>query len=341
MPEYVPILKSKPAEIWAWCNSTPAVTSKSRVLFEVVPSTTKRGPIYDFISRISRNWPTGSVMTVDSRSVNQPSSGVWAIAESLRQRIIPVCPVVRLDDSPQILSEVNAACALHSEGACLRLGSEDRDPDPCVTKSQVDILLQVIGLNTTEIDLLIDFKVIGSERDGARCVPLAISMLQWAAKTGSWRRVTVASGAFPQRISDLSTGMATSVPRFDADFFSQVVSASGNIQPDYGDYGINYPIIGPVIPRSPNPNLRYTEGLVWQVDREAKLLPGNESFFTICERVVQSGYRAGANYSAGDEEIERCSQGIGGAGTATQWLSYGTSHHLATIADRLTNLGAP
>lgn len=248
---------------------------------------------------------------------------------------------MRLDDSPRILRDVAAACALHSEGACLRLGSEDEDPNPSVPRGQLAKVLAGTGLRTRDIDLLIDFTTVASTRDVTRCVPLALDMLTRVAANGPWRSVALAAGAFPKSISALQSGSVTPLPRYDARFFAQVLSAGPQIQPDYGDYGINYPIMGPSPPRAPKPNLRYTDGLVWQVDREDRLLPGNDSFFTVCARAVQSGYWAGINFSQGDTEIERCSRRVGSAGTATQWLQYGASHHMASVVDRLATLGVP
>jgi len=230
---------------------------------------------------------------------------------------------------------------LHKEGACLRLGSIEQDPNPNISTLQISKLLNAIGLKTQDMDVLIDFATVASMRDVTRCVPSAIKMLVWANTNGPWRSVTIASGAFPPSISDLSLGVVTSLRRYDANLFSLVVAAGPVIQPDYGDYAINNPFLQPPAPRGPKPNLRYTSGMAWEVLREDTLLPGNQSFCTVCAKMVHSIHWAGRQYSAGDMEIERCSRQVGGAGTATQWLEWGASHHMAHVIDRLTNLGEP
>jgi Beta protein len=111
--------------------------------------------------------------------------------------------------------------------------------------------------------------------------------------------------------------------------------------PDFGDYGPASPAMPSDIPFAPLPNLRYSAADSWQVYREQKVLPGNESFYTLCQRVVQSNHWCGSGYSWGDGEIDRCSKSIPGPGTATEWRSYGTSHHLAHVVDRLATIGAP
>jgi hypothetical protein len=341
MTIYVPIFKSKPAEIWACQHASSNFLTKNRVVFEIVPGEDPDKTVTTFATRLSKAWPTGAVVTVDSRYVGRPHGMVYNIAQALDRHYIKECPVFHLDDSPLVLGEVRKSCALHAQGACLRLGSEDNDPDPTVSQTKVMTVLNAVGLMVSDIDLLIDFSVIDSIRDVTRCVPLAINMLSWAKKLGKWRSVTISSGAFPLSISNLGLGQATSLHRYDALFFTTVTQANLPIQPDYGDYGINYPRMPIPVPRGPKPNLRYTDGKVWQVYREDKILPGNESFYTLCSRVVNSAHWAGQNYSSGDVEIERCSRSTGGAGTATQWLAYGTSHHLVHVDHRLARLGVP
>ena len=338
---YVPILKSKPAELWAWTNASPTVLNATRVVFEVVPTDTKTPPVINFVNRLTRNYPVGQVIMVDCDLFGQNSRAVNEISQALIQNGVNERPVFRLSDTSPIISQIRQACTLHGQGACLRLGSDEEDPDPNVSTQDVLNAVGSIGLNTSQVDLIIDFKVVASARDIARCVPLALSMLVWAINCGNWRSVTLASGAFIRTISGLAPNRVSQLDRFDAMLFDRVVQGNPVIVPDFGDYGINYPIFGPTPPHAPNPNLRYTDGLQWQVDREPRNLPGNNSFYTICQRLVQAPYWQGANYSAGDRELQQYAQRIGGPGSATSWLSFGESHHFAHVVDRLATLGVP
>ena len=266
---------------------------------------------------------------------------VTQISQALMQKNVSERPVFRVYDTPGIMNQVRDACSLHGQGACLRLGSDDEDPDTGVPVPDVLSAIRSIGLTISQVDLLIDFKVVASARDVTRCSPLASNMLGWASKVGNWRSVTLASGAFVKTVSGLPVGRATSLPRFDATLYLAVVQGKPVIVPDYGDCGINYPIFGPTPPRAPYPNLRYTDGLQWQIDREERRLPGNDSFLTICHRLVQAPYWQGTNYSAGDRELSNYAQRIAGPGTATIWLQFAESHHIAHVVDRLATLGEP
>lgn len=341
MTGYVPILKSKPAEIWAWQSASPLVLNASRVIFEVVPTETKRPPVANFVRRLTQNYPIGRVITVDCDLFGQSSNAITEVSESLNQKNVSECPVFRLSDSPAILSQVRQACALHGQGACLRIGSAEEDPNPYVSYQDVVNVLRSVALDAWQVDLVIDLKVVDSLRSVSRSLPLALSLLAWAANCGHWRSVTLASGAFIKTISGLPSNGLSQLERFDAILFGQVTHSTPSIIPDYGDYGTNYPIFGPTPPRAPNPNLRYTDGLVWQIDREPRYLPGNNSFHTICQRLVQSSYWQGPNYSAGDSKLQQYALGAEGPGTPTNWLSFGESHHLAHVVDRLATQGAP
>ena len=350
MLQYVPILKSRAAEYWAWQQSSPAVVAAIRPVFEIVPNNGPGNDLNAFVNGIVPGWPQPAVLTVDTGYLNQiqPIAGtaynavLWT-ARELLTRGVASKPVMRLSDDAVVLGEVAAAAALHGQGACLRLGSPDDDPDPDEANALWPDVFQVTRLSPPDLDLLIDLWVVQSQRDVARATTVAIQMLQWAHQNGPWRSLSVASGAFPASISHLPTGTATALHRFDADLFDSIAAASPPVAPDFGDYGIWHPGLPPNIPRGPLPNLRYTDRREWQVHRESRALPGNDSFYTLCGRVVGSTYwpPTGANYSAGDAQIERCAQRIPGPGTATHWLRWGASHHFAHVVERLTTLGVP
>ena len=197
-------------------------------------------------------------------------------------------------------------------------------------------------MKTAQIHLIIDFYAVDSNKGITRVMPTAVSVLGWTWANGPWASVTVASGAFPNTISNLPTGTHTRLHRYDAAFWMALTSTSGlRFKPDYGDYGINYPLIGAAVPRGPLPNLRHTVGDHWNVWREPMTPPGNQGFRVLCGKVVAAPGWHGSGYCWGDGEVARCSTGAGGAGTASEWRAYSTSRHLQVVTDRLTTVGAP
>lgn len=345
---YVAVLKGKPGEFAAWRRASSAVVKGCRPLFEVVPTRGEDQDLSTFVNGVAVRWPPNAVLTVDTGYLDQsepiagtPHQAVLWTARSLHQRGIPAIPVMRPDDEPDVLAEVASAIALHGQGACLRLGSEESDPDPDYADAWVPDALDAANVIPGDVDLVIDLWAVASAREVGRALPVATAMLAWADATGPWRNVAVVSGAFPASISNLPTGTASPIPRFDAELFDQIVASNAPLEPDYGDYGVAHPAMPTPVPRGPLPNLRYTASRECLVYREQRTLPGNQSFFTLCTAVVASGHWPGPSYSWGDSEIARCAASQGGAGTATQWRAYGTSHHLEHIIDRLANHGAP
>lgn len=264
------------------------------------------------------------------------------LANELRALNLTVLPVVRLDDSAAIQAEAAAVAAAHGAGACLRLGSPDSDPDVEQARQLVPKALADIGLARTDVDLVIDMFEVGSLRQLNRAAPVAKGMVSWADQAGPWRTVTIAAGAFPNQL--FSPGPPTVAHRFDADLFDQVARTSP-ISLDFGDYGIGHPSLPTGGGFGPTPYLRYTCGREWYVYKQGRnaAIPGNQAFFTVCSDVVNSTHwpARGAAYSAGDREIERCAQRLRGAGTATYWLEYSSSHHTAHVIDRLSTVGVP
>jgi hypothetical protein len=347
MTSYVPILRGKPGEFSAWRNAGATVWNSTRPVFEVVPTKDPAADLTTFIARVTSDWPPGRVMTVDTAALDQSAVGgtadgptMW-VARALHGHGIPARPVMHLDDAAVVLAEAAAAHELHRGGACLRLGFEKENPDLHATATALSRVLATTGFKSADIDLLIDFQHVDSEQTVGRVVPVAAELVRWATWAGDWRSVIVASGAFPASISNLPTGTHTPLPRHDADLWQRLVTDTKlPIQPDYGDYAVANPTPRTAGWRS-NPNLRYTHAGEWWVWRERNNRPGNKSFFTVCRRVVRSAAWTQEQFSWGDHEIHRCSHDTGGAGTATQWRAYGTSHHLATVTDRLARLGVP
>jgi hypothetical protein len=350
-PMYVPILKGKPGEFEAWRHAAPEVVGALRPVFEVVPT---KGPDSDlrlFVERLALGWPPAAVATVDTSYVSQsvsvaggPAGAVLWTAQELHARSVRARPVIRLGANPAVVAEVAAAAQLHREGVCLRLGDPAADPDIGAADAALDGLLRDLGLGLGDVHLLIDMWEVASTRDVSRALQVAEAGVVWAESRGRWASVTVAAGAFPRAISQLALNTSTDIPRHDAALWVELCQRPGlPMVPDFGDYAINHPSMPSDTPRGPLPNLRYTFDGDWRVFRERKVLPGNQSFLTLCARVVSDHAWPGNGVAHcwGDSEINRCARSAGSPGGATQWRAYGTSHHLATVCDRLANLHVP
>lgn len=347
MVSYVPVLKGKGGEFKAWREASPEVRAHARPVFEVIPNTKVENDLKTFLRGLAPGLEPGDAVTIDCgyvdriRVIERGLRTVEWIGRELHTRGRRVIPVVRLGDDPQVRRDAASVAALHGAGVCLRLGSENADPDGASAAKTFPGLLRDLGVPIEQVHLLVDMWEVDSDKSVGRAATVANTVLAWAQTVGPWQRITLLSGAFPASISSFPVGQATNVQRLDAALYERVAGAWPGMTIDFGDFGITHPAVAPSVKHPALPNLRYANTNKWLVLREKAVLPGNESFFTICGRLVASNAWAGAQYSWGDSEIERCSRSDGGAGAGREWRAYGTSHHIATVVDRLTNLGAP
>lgn len=344
---YVPVLKSKRGEHWAWRHVGPTVASMCRPVFQVISQKEVACALQDFVVQVTSGWPAGSVLTVDTGFLDQTQlirstrdrAVLWT-SRRLLEEGIPAKAVMRLSDEAQVLAEVSQAATLHGEGACLRLGSDNQYPDPNQAQHSWPRICRETGFQSIDIDLLLDFRSVDCQQAVIDAIPLACSILLWASLNGPWRSVTLLSGAAPLSIADLPVGRSTPCRRHDVDLFIGTLNSNPALRPDFGDYGIWHPAFFGPPGFAPRPNLRYTYRNNWHVYREET---PNARFFAIARSVVASPHwpAAGGQYSAGDGEILRCSTATSRPGGATQWLQWGGSHHFAHVVDRLTAVGVP
>jgi Beta protein len=346
---YMPILKARVGELLALDHAGPAVTDLVRPLLEVMqrPSKQLYGSVLDFGDRLMAVAPKGMVFAVDCRYLRTAHTDVSdsplsLVSWDVHDRGICMIPVLSPGDG-QDPAEVRSTVARHKAGACLRLGMSHLARVAGGGRGDAaHALLAAAGLGPAEVDVVIDLGEVCTEAALERAVRLGRAALTWARQR-PWRSVTVAAGAFPDDIGDFPVGTSTPVPRWDAVLWSELAATAA--WPEgvgYGDYAVSSPrLLGG---RAPLPNLRYASKRHWHVYRYPKTATGAlSSFHDLCQTVTCSGHwpAQGRNFSWGDEQVDNCARRLTGPGNATLWRAYGTSHHLAVVADRLSELGEP
>lgn len=342
MPTYVPILKAKPGEFEAFGTLSAATLQAVTPIFELCPDADLDKGVRNAVTKAKRYLPVGSRIAIDGSHINafsprpllQNLTPMQWVARELETHGFIVMPVAPLLNGAAQAHAV--AVAPTSGGVIIRVDAR------AVTAGAFGGYLTTVpahtGLRPGATHVLLDF---GAERDRSRLPALARhahDLITEANRVASWASITVGAGAFPQSISNLPVGTPTHLDRVDAELWRTVAGAGHTV--NFGDYGVNVPTMS-TAGRSPLPNLRYLDGRRWLVWREQKTLPGNESFHDLCAQVVADPRWAGAAYSWGDQQIELAAARQRGAGTATQWRAFGTSHHITAVADRLTTLGEP
>lgn len=339
---YTPILKGKAGEFEALRHVSPDVRSAIRPIIELVPDDEGHINLDQMLRVINRSIPSGLLISLDFTYVRDGSASLLSgVAEHLCLAGIPLRPLVRSDDSSEALGAARDASRLHGRGACLRMGTLEEDPSTDEVEERLSDVLAGLGLEAEQVDLLIDFREVLSQRDVDRVAPAARKLLKWS-ENRPWRSVTLAAGGFPESIAGLDRDAVTAVPRYDAMLWKSVTQSVNSLPVWFGDYGIANPAPVKRVPHPSMPNLRYTAGLNWMVYRQASPREaGNERFYELCTALVGSSHWMGPQYSWGDERLDRCASRSITPGNASKWRAYGTSHHLAVVTDRLASLGEP
>lgn len=336
MVTYMPILKGREGEINAVGHLSPALR---RVLpiFEVDPAT--HDPIkdaYRFSKKVCGSLPAGRVIAVDVWHLKDPTTGLRRpmrdIADDLDGWLIPMLPVLHLDDSPARLAEARYAAELHRGTAILRLGSDTHDPDDAEAEEALDRLHDQAGLPIEQYHLLLDLFELRSERNLTRAEPVVRKCVSWAQRY-PWRSITVAAGAMPPSISHIPVTTPTPVRRWDLELWQRVA----DLGVQYADYGIAHPAIaGAKWP--PMPSLRYTDDEAWWIYRRPREAMQRHPMYDLCEALVASDHwpATGRDFSWGDQQIAARAVGHSGPGNPANWRAWTTSHHLAHVVNQLT-----
>lgn len=345
---YVPILKGKKGELLALKHASPEVQAQIRPVMEIVPGFNVKDPVATFCNQAADSLPEGMALTVDcgtlpAMSVLQDARGpMMRVGETLSQRQVAMCPVFRVTESDEVLTEVADVMAWHGQGGCLRLSSVDASRG-LLDAERLRELTTALHVEPEEIDLLID---AGSVRSADRRHALVEEIMEALTQLTywPWRRISVGAGAFPVNLTGFPRGRATSVRREDALLWSEVVNRWRGRTPEFADFGVTHPRI-PVQSRgTPHPNMRYTVDSEWQVFVYAKRRRDNGDFFVLSRDLVDSPYwpPTGGATSWGDARVLECAQRQRPkAGGGTEWRAWATSHHLAVVTSRLAALGRP
>jgi hypothetical protein len=254
---------------------------------------------------------------------------VFKIARALNANVVPVTSPYFPEPFQQAIRDV---VATDKRGVMFRLPVNFvNDTQPIA--GYLDGLAAALGVSRDQVDILIDLghrsNVVEVQQMGKYCLDALPSM-------GDWRTVTLASGCFPDSISESPTGTWIPFPRADWNGWHAVAGqrhTANQRVPSYGDYGVRCGGEPKVIPNGPAPNIRYTDTqIIWV--RKGEKAPG--SMKTICASLITQNYFKGAQFSQGDADIAQQATTTGPAnGSPEQWIQWSTNHHLELTASQI------
>jgi hypothetical protein len=345
---YVFVAKLKRGEIWALNQLSVQAKATVTPLLEMwppnPPTTANPGKtlnqhVSDLMEYVSAEW-TGLPCYIDTQyllanGVPSPQAvqTVFGIARQPNMNVAAV-PVTSPFFAQPFQQAIRNVIAADGRGVMFRI------PANFFANQQnlaaLNALAVFFGVARNQVDILIDLQyrpdLVGVQQIGAGCLNALPFM-------NDWRTVTLASGCFPESISNQPTGQWLQFDRNDWMGWNTILQqrAAGQSRlPSYGDYGVRCGGEPVVIPNSPAPNVRYSDTqIIWV--RKGPKAPG--SMQAICADLITQPYFRGAQFSQGDADLAaKAATPSPANGTPEQWIQWCTNHHLELTVSQIQNL---
>lgn len=284
-----------------------------------------------------RDLPAGLVPAVDLTGL--PDDGATF---GLLRRGVPLVPVIGLAESDVRLAAQGAAARFHLGLAVVRLRVRSDRWGPDAATGAAERIWRRARLVPEQCDLVLDVGDVCCPADLRGTEPRVRRLADWALRH-AWRSVTVAAGAMPPTLPGIPDDEPVPLVRWDWLLWRNLT----DLGLGYGDYGVSPVTSGPV-DRPPaarqvaDGTMRYTADGAWWIYRWSRRGGrGDDRVANLCRAVTSAPHwpEAGAAFSWGDHEILRRARGAAGAGSATNWAAWGTSHHLAHVLASLRRPG--
>jgi hypothetical protein len=337
---YVFIAKLKRGEIWALNYLSTIAKATTTPLLEICPPQPGRQLLTyatETLQTVRAEW--GLPFFLDTRylvSGGGPSpASAQTVLNAARALDLQVVPVTSIANSPAFQNEIRNAIGLDNRGVMIRLLTTDFN-NPTLLAQYLTALMQVLQVAQSQVDILIDLEYRPEQVAVQQLGSYSLANLPFI---DDWRTVTLASGCFPDSISNIGMGTWNAVPRSDWNGWFQINtirSATNLRRASFGDYGIRCGGPPRNIPNTPAPNIRYSDQQQVLVRRGSKT-PG--TMRGICASLVGMPNFSGAQFSQGDSEIAAKATTAGFAnGSPENWIQWCTNHHLALTVSQIQNL---
>ncbi|KQW70042.1 beta family protein [Methylibium sp. Root1272] len=208
-----------------------------------------------------------------------------------------------------------------------------------------DDTLAELKAEHTDVDAVLDLGHVGTWEIKPIAATVA-SFLDAIAALGSWRRISLLSGAFPKNLAGLSKG-THQIPRKDWSLYKAVkplVSIPGN-DLLFGDYGVSHIDAFEGDPRllKMSANLRYAHWKEWHVFKAGSVTTyGYGQYISLCQLLTALPIFMTASFSAGDaSHDDKATNPKAKPGNATIWRRDATNHHIHVVLHQLANPSGP
>ncbi|MER5453850.1 beta family protein [Micromonospora sp. NPDC002389] len=314
-PVYRPVLAARRGELDALGHLDDALAPLIAPILHV--SELDRS-VVEAVSRL----PPGLVPAVDVGALPGPAG-----AEPLRWGV-PLVPVIGLSDGAERLAAHGVTARAYCGRAVVRLRIRLDRAGPDAATTAVERIWRYARLAPEQCDLVLDCGDVCCPAD-VRTTESRVRRARDWARRHAWRTVSVVAGGMPPALARLPTDEPVRLDRWDWLLWRRLA----DLGVGFGDYGVASAAPG-AEPTDRLPTVRYTDADVWWLYRWSRRgRRGDERVADLCRELVSAPHwpSTGAGFSWGDHEIVRRARRVAGAGSATNWVAWSTSHHLAHV----------
>lgn len=272
--------------------------------------------------------------TIDTRAGRRPLVDVVYVAA--RHKRLCFIPVMLASDAGNSvgMAAIRASCT-DGRGLAIRIDTNEVSGS-AGHYSTLSKAVEATGLPAAHIDLIIDAGFVGEYQDDD--LALVADLVQELGGLGRWRNLIVVATSMPQTLTAIREGTTGILPRREWALWRELVRRGGRV-PTFGDYAIQHPLP----PEGGGPgmrtNIRYTLDDCTFVARGGQFIQTGTAEYKVLSRwIVESGSFKSPQFSWGDDVIAGCAQGCIQPGTQRMWRGAGISHHLALVAEQLSQI---
>jgi len=343
---YVPLLRSRPAELRALRDLSKDSRRSITPIIEVIPRTfsncSSHSDVQDALTQMATHfsaWKGDRIMLDfnpldwdyhDLRHLSRhPAEG---LCDRFSQMGLTPVPLLTLKMAPRSIygRTITGLMKRYTSGACLRISpgelSVSGGIQDLITRS-----LEPHGLSPANTDLVLDrCAVDSSSRQFAEIAP----SIPWL---NEWRTFTVLAGSFPEDLSSLAKGAVHLLRRHEWSQWEDIKTTWRGRKPAYGDYTIQHVYFKePVVVPNFSASVRYTIEDGFLVLRgEGVLNPGGPGFRQWngwAKYLTGLADYCGPTFSPGDGYADERARDGATPGNAQSWLQAGFSHHMTLVS---------
>ena len=349
---YVPVIKGKLGEFRAIGELADDIKDAITPLIEVPsipwdfendePAKTLEKHLLKFVPNLKKYWGGGRLAFVDLNFIppDQRIDGehpLKRIFDSVRAEGLSLIPVVGLERDADYIKIAKDILQQDGQGVCIRIETTEIDEENM--EDSLTPLIKKIGVSETEVDLVIDLKVIQKNQVGllTRSVRDVIRSLP---KIKEWRSIALVATAFPQSMSLFEPNSIKLTSRVEWQLWTNILHNAAKIirVPDFGDYTIVHPELLDIDPRimQLGAKIKYTVDNDWIIVKGTSIKRGGSAqTVELCRKLITHRQFCGPDFSWGDRYIQGCANGTESFGNQTTWVQVGVNHHIAYVVKQL------